>query len=97
MPSAQLSGRPIWLSGPILTLLNKIVFPVIWLTIVVEVPVWVFATKGRINIAPGFGFIVLFVLVATVFMVWLTVHLQRVGHCGRSPSCSTTPMLLCYI
>ena len=83
VPSAQLSGRPIWLSGAILTLLNKIVFPVIWLTVVVQVPLWVLVTKGRISIAPGFGFIVVFVLVATVFMVWMTLHLQRAGYCGR--------------
>jgi hypothetical protein len=84
VPSAQLFGRPIWLSGAILTLLNKIVFPVIWLTVVVEVPLWVLATKGRISITPGFGFIVLFVVVATVFIVWMTLHLQRVGYRGRN-------------
>lgn len=81
--SAQVPGRPVWLSGAVLTLLNKVVFPVLWLAFVAGVPIWVFVTYGRISIAGGFGFIVVFVLVSTVVMMWMTVHLQRVGYCGR--------------
>jgi hypothetical protein len=83
MSSAQVSGQPVWLSGEVLTLLNKAVFPVLWLAFVAGVPLWVFVTYGRISIAGGFEFIVAFVLVSTVVMVWMAVRLQRVGYCGR--------------
>ena len=81
--SAQVSGRPVWLSGAILTFLNKVVFPVLWLAFVAGVPLWVFVTYGRITIADGFKFIAVFVLVSTVVIVWMAVRLKRVGYCGR--------------
>ena len=81
--SAQVPSRPVWLSGAVLTLLNKIVLPVLWLVFVAGVPIWAFVTYGRLSIADGFGFIVVFVLVSTVVMMWMTVHLQRVGYDGR--------------
>ena len=47
------------------------------------VPIWVYATMGRISIRSDFQFIVGFVLIATVPLAWLTVHLQLVGYRGR--------------
>jgi hypothetical protein len=75
--------RTVWLSGEILTFLNKIVFPTLWLTVLAWVVVWVFVTFRRFSIHGGFGFIALFVVVSTVVMGWMTVHLQRVGYSGR--------------
>jgi hypothetical protein len=71
------------LSGEVLTFLNKIVFPVLWCALLIGIPLWVFATTGRISVAGGFRFIVVFALIATVLLSWLVLHLQRVGHCGR--------------
>jgi hypothetical protein len=72
--------RPVWLSGAILTLLNKLVFPVVWLTFVIGMPLIVYLQTGHIRIAKGFEFIVVFALIATVLLSWLTVHLQSVGY-----------------
>jgi hypothetical protein len=72
-----------WLSGEFLTFLNKIVFPVLWLALLIGIPIWVLATTGQISVAPGFRFIVAFALIATVPLSWFTLHLQRVGHFGR--------------
>lgn len=72
-----------WLSGTFLTFLNKIVLPVLWFAILLGVPLWVIATTGRFSVARGFRFIVGLVLIACVPLAWLTIHLQRVGHCGR--------------
>jgi hypothetical protein len=83
LSSAQAPGQPVWLSGAVLTLLNKLVFPVLWLAFVAGVPLWVFVTYGRIRIAGGFEFIVVFVLVSTIVLLWMSVRLQRVGYCGR--------------
>lgn len=73
-----------WLSGAFLTYTNKIVLPILWFAILLGVPPWVFATMGQISIASGFRFIVAFVLLATVPLIWLTLHLQRVGYSGRN-------------
>jgi hypothetical protein len=81
--SAPAQTHTVWLSGEILTFLNKLVFPVAWLALLAGVPRWVYSTAGRIHIASGFEFIVWFALIATAPLVWLTVHLQRVGYCGR--------------
>ena len=77
LSSAPDAGPPVWLSGTILTFLNKVVFPTLWLTVMAWIPIWVFVTRGRISISPGFGFIVLFAVASTVVMMWMTVHLDR--------------------
>jgi hypothetical protein len=77
------TGPPVWLSGAILTFLNKVVFPTLWITVMAWVPIWVFVTRGRISITRGFGFIILFAVASTVVMMWMTVHLQLVGYHGR--------------
>lgn len=81
--SAQPEAPTIWLSGAILTFLNKLIFPAAWLAFIVGFPVWVYATMGRIHIAPGFEFIVWFVVIASVPLLWLTAHLQLVGYSGQ--------------
>ena len=81
--STATEAPTIWLSGAILTFLNKLVFPVAWLALIAGVPLWVYATLGRIQIAPGFQFIVWFALIATAPVLWLTLHLQLVGYSGR--------------
>ncbi len=73
----------VWLSGAVLTLLNKLILPALWLAVVVGLPASVLATAGRISVAPGFRFIVAFALGATVLLGWFTVHLQSVGYRGR--------------
>jgi hypothetical protein len=80
---AQAPDQPVWLSGAILTFLNKVVFPTLWITVLAWVVIWAFVTYGRISIRSGFGFIALFVVVGTVFMMWMAVRLQLVGYCGR--------------
>jgi len=72
----------VWLSGSVLTFLNKLVFPVIWFAVLIGVPTWVYVTMGRISIRSDFEFIVWFFLIATVPLTWITVHLQLVGYQG---------------
>ncbi|MGJ5813410.1 hypothetical protein [Paludibaculum fermentans] len=74
---------PTWLSGPILTFINKLVMPVAWFCFVTGVPAWVFITTGRISIARDFYPLVAFTLVTTVLLSWFTAHLQLVGYQGR--------------
>ena len=81
--SAAVPHHTIWLSGAILTFLNKLVFPVAWLALLMGIPLWVYVTMERIHVAPGFEFIVWFVLISTLPLLWLTVHLQLVGYRGQ--------------
>lgn len=82
MPGETGDTETIWLSGHILTFLNKLFFPILWLTIIIGVPLWVLVTRGRLSIRPDFWFIVLFALVGTVIMGWVTLHLQSLGYRG---------------
>ena len=80
---AQAPTQPvIWLSGEITTLLNKI-GPVIWIAAIGWTFSGVFVKTGHIFIAPPFRLLAGFVVLATVFMIWLSAHLQRVGYSGR--------------
>ncbi len=81
--STQVEADTIWLSGAIQTFLNKLIFPAAWLLVMVGFPFSVFATAGAVHIAPGFKFIVWFAVIATVPLMWLTIHLQRVGYSGQ--------------
>jgi hypothetical protein len=83
LSSSHVPGQPVWLSGAILTLLNKIGFPVLWLTVIAFVSIRAFVIFGRLSIANGFGFIVGFILVSTVFMIWMSLQLHLVGYVGR--------------
>jgi hypothetical protein len=72
-----------WLSGSILTFLNKLVFPIVWFGAIGGLLAWTYLKAGRISIASDFRFIAGFVVVASAFLLWMTVRLQRVGYCGR--------------
>jgi len=72
--------RTIWLSGLVLTFLNKVVFPTLWFAVLFGVPAWVYLTAGRVSIRPDFQFIVWFFLIATVPLSWIAAHLQLVGY-----------------
>ncbi len=72
-----------WLSGTVLTFVNKLIMPVLWFGVLVGVPIWVYVTMGRISIRSDFQFIVWFVLIATVPLTWVTAHLQLVGYQDR--------------
>jgi hypothetical protein len=82
--SAIVETHTIWLSGAVLTFINKLVLPVIWFAVLAGVPAWVYITMGRISIRSDFQFIVWFALIATVPLTWVTVHLQLVGYHGRA-------------
>ena len=73
----------IWLSGEIVTLLNKVVFPPLWIGVLGGLLGWVFLTTGRIHIASGFRLLAALAAAATVFLLWFTARLQRVGYAGR--------------
>ena len=73
----------VWLSGALSTVLNKLILPALWVAAIAGIPACVYATKGRISVAPEFRFIVAFALVATALLGWFTVHLQSVGYRGR--------------
>jgi hypothetical protein len=75
--------RTTWLSGAILTLLNKLIFPILWFGAIGGVLIWVYFTSGRISIAADFRFIAAFTVAASAFLVWMTTRLQRVGYRGR--------------
>ena len=77
------SEPPVWLSGAVLTPLNKLVMPAVWMGAVAGDPLSVYFTSGRLSVAPGFRLLVLLFLAATVFMLWMAARLERVGYCGR--------------
>ena len=77
------SAQPVtWLSGEIVTFVNKI-GPLIWLAVVVGALSGVVLKTGHILIAPAFRPLGAFFLLASVFLFWLSVRLQRVGYAGR--------------
>jgi hypothetical protein len=77
-------GDTVWLSGAILTLLNKLVFPVLWLAAIGGAVGWVLVkTGGHISISSGFQWICWLVLANTVFIVWIAGRLVRVGYWGN--------------
>jgi hypothetical protein len=80
---AYASAQPVtWLSGEIVTFFNKI-GPVIWLAITAGALSGVLLRTGRLFIAPVFRPLGALFLLATVFIFWLSVRLQRVGYAGR--------------
>ena len=78
--TTQTPSQPvIWLSGEIVTFINKI-GPLIWIGMMFS---GVLVKSGHIFIAPPFRFLAGFVVLATIFLCWLSAHLQRVGYTGR--------------
>ena len=73
----------IWLSGEIVTLLNKLVFPAIWLALSGGLCVTTLLRNGRIAVASDFQIVAVLILIGTVFMLWLSYRIQRVGYSGR--------------
>ena len=71
-----------WLSGSIVTLINKF-GAVLWVAVVLGGLSGIMLKTGRFFIAPGFRPVVAFVFVATIFIIWLGVRIQRVGYSGR--------------
>lgn len=76
-------GQIVWLSGEITTFLNKLVFPVIWLGLISVVLVAAIVRTGHISMASDLRLLVVVVFIATVFMLWFSMRLQRVGYSGR--------------
>lgn len=72
----------IWLSGGIVTVINK-AGPVLWLATVVGGFSGLFLKNGRVFIVPGFRPLIALVFLATIFIFWLGVRIQRVGYAGR--------------
>jgi hypothetical protein len=73
----------VWLSGELTTFLNKLVFPVIWVAVILGTLAAVLVKTGHISVANDFRFIVLAFLVGTGFMLWFGLRVQRVGYAGR--------------
>ena len=74
----------VWLSGEILTVVNKLLFPVVWLGVLTAILLQAFVTWREIpQVQRHFLFMVLFLLAPTVLMLWLSSRLQRVGYSGR--------------
>lgn len=73
----------VWLSGAILTALNKLILPTVWFAVLTGVVLWAIYTTGTLAVAPGFGILAVLVLLATVFAIWLTLRLQKVGYTGK--------------
>jgi hypothetical protein len=77
------SAQPVtWLSGSIVTFVNKF-GAVLWLAAVVGSLSGIMLKTGRLFIAPGFRPLIAFVFLATVFIFWLSMRIQRVGYAGR--------------
>ncbi len=74
----------VWLSGEILTFLNKLAFPAIWLTFLVGAPAWILLKTGGISISSDFRLFAAVILVATIFVLWMSARLKRVGYAARN-------------
>ena len=68
-----------WLSGAVVTFLNKLLFPALWLGGLAGLVLAALLRNGQVSIAPGFRFFALLVVAATVFMLWISARIQRVG------------------
>ena len=80
--SAVSNERTVWLSGEFTTFLNKLVFPVIWVAMILGALAATLFKTGQISIASDFRFIALAVLFGTGFMLWFSLRVQRVGYAG---------------
>ncbi|MBZ5579947.1 MAG: hypothetical protein LAP40_25600 [Acidobacteriia bacterium] len=79
--SADSDAGVTWLSGVVVTFLDKVVFPVLWVGGLLGLLLWVYFTYGRITIRADFRLIV--VLIMTVQVIWFSVGLQLVGYKER--------------
>jgi hypothetical protein len=84
IPTTAVSGeRTVWLSGEFTTFLNKLLFPVVWLALISGFFISAIIKNGRISVASDFRFLLVVILIATAFMLWFSLRLQRVGYCGK--------------
>jgi hypothetical protein len=77
------ADSPVWLSGTVVTFLNKLLFPALWLGILAGLLLAALLRTGHISLAPGFRWFALLVVGATVLMLWVSARIQRVGYAGR--------------
>ena len=74
----------IWVSGAVVTFLNKLLFPPLWIGLNIGLLAWAYSLSDGISIAPDFRWLAALFVAATVFMLWFSVKLQRVGYAGRT-------------
>ena len=79
-PSAD---PPVWLSGAILTFLNKMVFPIVWCPALLGILTAMVDRSGHLVAVRGWGSTYLFILTPTVGLLWLSSRFERVGYQGR--------------
>lgn len=72
----------VWLSGAVATFLNRLLFPALWLGGLAGLLLATLIRNGHILIAPGFRLFALLVVAATVFMLWVSARIERVGYAG---------------
>jgi hypothetical protein len=82
MISAWHCSRSLGSRGEFVTFFNKI-GAVLWLAAVAGAFSGILLKTGHLFIAPAFRPLIAFVLLATAFIVWLSVRVQRVGYTGR--------------
>ena len=82
-PAPEPTPHTVWLSGAILTALNKLILPTVWVAALTGIILWAIYTTGSLAVAHGFRLIAVLALVATAFAIWLTQRLQKVGYGGR--------------
>jgi hypothetical protein len=82
-PAPETGPQTIWLSGAILTALNKLILPTVWLSALIGIILWVIYTTGSFTVAARFRLVAVLTMVATGFGIWFTWRLQRVGYSGR--------------
>jgi hypothetical protein len=73
----------VWLSGAIITPLNKLIFPVLWMIVIGWLPITVLLQTGQISVAKDFRWLVVIILLGTAWMLWFSWRLHRVGYAGR--------------
>ena len=85
MPTESVDAVPrtVWLSGAILTVLNKLILPTVWLAVLTGILLWKIYSTGSFAVAAGFRVLAVLVLLATAFGIWLTLRLEKVGYSGQ--------------
>jgi len=82
-PAPETAPHTVWLSGAILTALNKLILPTVWVGALTGILLWAIYTTGSLAVAEGFRLIAALALGATAFALWLTWRVQKVGYRGR--------------
>jgi len=77
-------GHTVWLSGAVITPLNKYVMPTLWLTALIAIPLWLLIAVEGFEVTRVFVLLALGVLALTVWLMWFSVKLERVGYNDRN-------------